>query len=649
MIKRSVSKLHFLFTFSLLFAIMMFLNKDIAYAANPISINTVDYENENIIVNNNANSKIYFATENDAARNSWETILADEGNTTSIDFSWVSPTTQQTIVIKGEDGVQRRVTLRERAKKLEVSISYDRMTTLKKTDTIALLLNIMSTAGTGVNPIDFDDLEWRKGENGSWQDTSSLTVAQLEKLQIKGADLYFRIKAINDIGYNADGTKGRRVSKEVRLKIAKKASPVVVGIDGEDFTADIRYGKEYRVTYYKGGNKITKDWVKVTDRSVRELPLEVILNDSYNGLTADKSFPAMLIEIRDYATARTAASKITEISLKEQRILPGYIVKGEAPENADASDANIYVSYNGSANISITIPSASTDNPYQYAIVKPGDIFDNERVSWATITRSSAVKVLASRAPEGSEIYIRQKEIKSRAATRTTSAVDYELASTYLKHKIEYPSTPVVEAHNFIFVKGISEDLTFNIKLNNIGKLPFETGIRTIKLGTRELKFTATPTPVIPNPPLSTVEYTIKVTLDKEFLNGLPNSYSRALYITFNNGTVDKNSIKLTIQNPGPAPTLSASPMKGSTAGTTKIRILSNVGSTNILVYEISDTRIEGIHTEYVVPASAPSYTSETDIPISSGKYVTVYEINSTTRKVVKYKSMQITSLYINP
>ncbi|HHU71575.1 MAG TPA: hypothetical protein GXZ21_06015, partial [Clostridiales bacterium] len=263
-----------------------------AYAASPITIDKVDYVNEEIVVNNNGNAKIYFATENDAARNSWETMLADEGETSTIDFSWVSPTAEQVIVIKGEDGTQRRITLKERARKLEVSISYDRMAGLNKTSTIAQLLNIMSSAGTGDNPINFDDLEWRKGENGSWRDTSSLTVAQLEKLQIKGADLYFRIKALNDTTAK-DGTKGRRVSKEVRLKIAKKASPVVVGIDGEKFTADIRYGKEYRVTY--GG--VTSNWVKVTDKSIRKVPLSVILGNTADGFTPATRFPAMLIEI----------------------------------------------------------------------------------------------------------------------------------------------------------------------------------------------------------------------------------------------------------------------------------------------------------------------------------------------------------------
>ena len=228
--RTSTGKLKIFLSFSILFTFLMLINTGLAYGAEPITINEVDYKEENIIVNNNSNAKIYFATENDAARNSWEVIPADSGDTTSIDFSWLPHTSDQALVIRGEGNVVRRVVLRERAKKLEVSISYDRMAGLAKTDSIATLLNIMSSAGTGERPIDITDLEWRKGENGSWQDTSTLTVAQLEKLQIKGANLYFRIKAVNDVTNDTnhpDGTKGRRVSKEVRLRITKRLLPLL--------------------------------------------------------------------------------------------------------------------------------------------------------------------------------------------------------------------------------------------------------------------------------------------------------------------------------------------------------------------------------------------------------------------------------------
>ena len=50
---------------------MLFINMDKAYAASSVTINRVDYINEEIVVNNNGNSMIYFATESEASRNSW--------------------------------------------------------------------------------------------------------------------------------------------------------------------------------------------------------------------------------------------------------------------------------------------------------------------------------------------------------------------------------------------------------------------------------------------------------------------------------------------------------------------------------------------------------------------------------------------------
>lgn len=640
--KCSVRIFKTILTLSMLFALLIVSSSSLAYGASPITIKEVDYRDENIIVNNNGNSRIFFATENDAARNNWDIMPVDDGLTTTIDFSWVSPTAEQVIVIKGEDDVQSRVTLRERTRKLEVSISYDKMTSLDKTESIAVLLNVMSTAGTGDKPITFFDLEWKKGENGSWQETNALTVAQLEKLQIKGADLYFRIKAVNDetTATNIpDGTKGRRISKEVRLKVSKKASPAVVGIDGEEFKADIKNGKEYRVTY---DGKTTK-WVKVTDKSIRNVLLSEMLNDEYDGFTPATKFPEMLIEVRNYATSRAAASKTTEIILKPQRTLLGEVISGNTPDNLDASDPNIYINYNGTANIAVTIPSASSDNPYQYTIVKPGDDFNNEKAIWTNITRRTAVKILASRLAEGSELYIRQKEIRYKVETKTSQEVDFELASTYVTHKIEYPSIPTILPQSFTFIKGVSEDISFDIKLNNIGKLPYETTIKSIKLGTREIKFTVTPEitgTLDPNK-----EYTIKVTINKDDLNGMPNSYSRALYVYFGNNNVNKTSVKLAIQSATPAAALSTNSSKGNTTDTIIINVLTGPRTGNILVYTKTVTKVEGLNTENVI-TDGTLFVKDGEIPIKLGEYVTVYEINATTRKVARYKSIEITDSY---
>lgn len=507
-----------------------------AAAAGPVKVASVEYYEEQLIVLNNNNSKIYFAQETDAAKNNWEVIDADPGLYTMIDISWLTATNQNILVLKGEENpTPYRVIIKEKPLKLEISVNYTNVDKLPKTATIASLVNIMTTAGTGEKPITFDDLEWRKGANGQWESTQSLTVGLLEKFMVKGTYLYFRIRALDDvvttyydgnlIDFNEerkngvaggirkydnpylvsfvestfpDGTEGRRFSNEVKVKITKKAAPAVYGIDGSKFTAEIKYGKEYRVTTYtevEGSPDMvtTSDWIQVIDKSTKNIPLSTIVNQpGIDGTTEAKAFPAMKIEVRDYATAKAASSKITEIELSKQRTLSQSLIQeAKAPDDTTSSDKNIYIYYNGNKNTIIRIPSASTSLQYEYCIKKPGEVFNIAKAAWTTITKSTEIKILASKAPEGAMLYIRQKEIKYKPATGTSDAVAYELASTYVTHQIRYPSIPTVETKSFTYTKGYPTVLSFTVTLNAAGKLPFETEIRDIKLGTRIIEFDA--------------------------------------------------------------------------------------------------------------------------------------------------------------
>ncbi len=620
-------------------------HEETAYAATPITIKTVDYENETIVINNNGNSRIYFNNESDAGRNSWEVLNAEAtpDNTTTIDFSWVSSSLETVLVLKGEEnGTQVRVTLLPQTLKLDISINFLFMNDLKKSDVIAPLLNIMTTAGTGNKPIVFDDLEWRKGENGKWRDVSELTVAQLEMFQIKGVNLNFRIKAVNDVtvGTNyPDGLRGRRASRVTFLKITKKIAPVVIGIDGQKFRADIKYGKEYRVTI--GG--VTSGWVQVTDSSVKSLPLSKIVNNGKDGTDNTKAFPAMKLEIRNYSTTKTAASKITEIILDAQRTLSGQMIEGKAPANATAADNNIYISYYGSQYVSVTIPSASSQVPYEYCVVKQGETYSHDYAIWTSITRGAEIKILNNKAVDGSTLYIRQKEIKSKAATKTSAAVNYALASTYKTFSVSYPATPIFDQTTYVYTKGYSDSLVIPVKLNPVGKVPYETGINSIKLGTKDIAFTTTITPTITNPMNPAIQYTMTITLNKDSLQSMANTYNKSLTITFNNGTVDKTSVKLTVQNPTAAPALTATAQKGTATGTTAVTVVSSPGSGNKFVYTINDALVKDVVQQDKI-TTGQDFTSGSDVSITAGKYLTIYEINTTTSQIIKYKSIQITA-----
>jgi hypothetical protein len=293
--------------------------------------------------------------------------------------------------------------------------------------------------------------------------------------------------------------------------------------------------------------------------------------------------------------------------------------------------------------MNITIPTASSELPYEYCIIKPDDIFEMDRATWSSITKPTEVKVLASKAVDGGTLYVRQKEIKSKAATRTSKAVDYALASTYLTKGIKYPSVPKIAKENYTFTKGYSSNIVFTITLNEKGRKPFETEIKSIKLGTKDIEFV--------DPPTTTTDAdgvkTMTVTLKEASLKAMTNCYNRAVTINYMNGTVDKTSIKLTIQSPTPAATLAATPAPGANAGTV-INVVTAVGTGNTRVYVISDAEITGKNTQDTVAAGVgDTFTAGDDIPsINSsmiGKYITVYEVtNDTNRYIVKYKSIKI-------
>ena len=639
-------------------------------AVGPVQVVAVEYYENQIIVLNNGNQKICFASEVEASKNKWEVIQADPGLYTMIDTSWLSSNVENILVIKGNEDItdtKSRVILTDKPLKLEISINYANMNELLDSESIAPMINIMTSVGTGANPIDFYDLEWKKGDDGQWQSTGNLTVGLLKKYLVKGTYLYFRIRAVDDVvtvtgidfndrrekgitgGFLAvnptlaalgtnypDGRNGLRFSNEVKLKIAKKSSAMVYGVDGSKFTVEMKYGKEYSVD---GGST----WVQVTDRAVRYLTLSTILgDDTVDGLTDTTGFPEMTIYVRNYATTKSASSKITEINLNKQRVQDKVIVEGKAPADAiEKGDKNIYITYNGNKNMVLQIPTASSNLQYEYCVFKKNVDFDINKAVWSSVTKGTAVKIIASKAVDGGTLYIRKKEIKSRAG----SDVDYELASTYLDYDINYPSIPEIVNATYTFTKTYSGNITFTVVLNAVDKLPFETTIKSIKLGAKTVNYV--------DPPVITTTagvQTMTVTLLATSLETLPNCYGKAITIVYGNGTVDKTSIKLTIQSPTAAGTLTVTSAAATTSGTSFTMVTSKPAE-NTWKYVVTTTKITSVNTIDTIAKVAPSATINTittgnsadNITITVGNYLTVFEVNAA-GNIVKYNSVEITA-----
>jgi hypothetical protein len=673
-----------LFLVLIVFGVLYSPKQETLAAGTPVQVCAVSYVDESILVFINGNSKIYFANETEASRGNWDSIdVSPTDKIAVLDISWLSPNVENIIMIKGDnDQTKSRIILKEKPRKLDVSINYSQLDSLAPTDTIGGLLNIMATEGTGVNPITFSDLQWKKGDTGQWRGTNDLTKELLESYLIKGTNLYFRIAPVDDtvsatlggvsfpIGdytgsyaytkpkftattdaddliYSTDypdGTDGRRASSEVKLKIARKAVLPVTGIDGEEFTVDIKYGQEYRITATSGGSIVKSvDWTKVTDRTVKKLPLSAMLNYDYDGLTAATSFPEMLIEIRNYSTSKASSSKITATQLDAQRVLPGSIITGAAPAGVTSADKNIYITYNGTKNVNIQIPSASEDNPYEYCVVRQGNSFNLEKASWTSITKGTIVKVLASKAVDFSTLYIRQKEIKYKAEKGSTSAVAFKLASTMQTFQVNYPFTPTAPKMTYTYTKGYPTELNIDVTLNVAGKMPYETALRYLKLGTKDVPVDkVTVTPDISGGIDKNQVYTMRITLKGSALEVMANCTARALGIYYENGTVDKTSSKLTIKNPTAALGLTTTIAQGTAASTTAVTVSNALGTGNHYVYQVGTTQVTKVNTEDKFTTGI-AFTSGMDVVITAGQYLTIYELTADDY-VVRYKSILVES-----
>ena len=115
------------------------------------------------------------------------------------------------------------------------------------------------------------------------------------------------------------------------------------------------------------------------------------------------------------------------------------------------------------------------------------------------------------------------------------------------------------------------------------------------------------------------------------------------------NGTVDKTSIKLTIQSPTPAGSLTITSAKGTNAGTTSFTMVGSKGSESTWVYVVGDAAITSVNTQdtvTLITTVTPTLfttTSNDNITAAVNQYLTVLEIDKTGH-IVKYKCKQITA-----
>jgi hypothetical protein len=199
------------------------------------------------------------------------------------------------------------------------------------------------------------------------------------------------------------------------------------------------------------------------------------------------------------------------------------------------------------------------------------------------------------------------------------------------------------------------------VTLNKDGKIPFEKGLKYIKLGTVAIPvkdpveispiFTADPS----TDPNILKEHIMTITIEKATLESMINCTKKPLSIYYNNGTVDKTSSKLTIKNPSKAPDLTVDFKAGTSSGTAFKIAVPKINATNKWCYTITSAVIKDVYnedtlTQVKVKAGVPTL-AHTDLPASTDSvdnlivpptnWVTVFEVDAS-EHIVRYISKQI-------
>lgn len=303
--------------------------------------------------------------------------------------------------------------------------------------------------------LDLENIEWRKGTDGNWQDFRDLDPHEME---IRGGALEFRIKSVSQA--NAANGVGNRHSGIARYTLAKILPGPIVSINMVDGTINLKNGQEFSLD---GENwtlipvfatRATTDEATVAS-SERETAIEPITTSVRTtkfiaqqalGLAKSEAItvPAVLY-VRTAGAQRAAASRITEITIPTSGTLSA------------AELANIEIEYvsSKSGNGGVQV-SNNNDSDFQVAVITPTDAqrygltnfpeaggtvsataytdLPVTNMFWITLKANSYTKIAYSRAVSGSIIVVR----KTGTATVLPSpyrlcspSLDYSKALTY--------------------------------------------------------------------------------------------------------------------------------------------------------------------------------------------------------------------------
>lgn len=365
----------------------------IAASGASVSVTDIDYENLTLTVKANPeDSRVLFATSKSATI--WEEIPGEFDNDRKItmDISWISVSSNYTLYFKGDKSAE------------PVKVTLPKQNTKFKA-----VLNPIDNSIKFSNMGDVEMVYWRKSTSSEWKEFKNdpETANRIEGFCTKGITLYFQTGQKKGTGENT----GARPSKAVSVKITKRAAAPSVSLNYNTLTFAVKKTMEYKLS-----DETTWKEINSTTLNLEEAAPNALYEQNSKSENAGEDIS---IDFRTKATTSKVASQIKTL---------------EIPVQKDTVLDNVVFSYTGSKQCKIVIDkkeldtvddktgekkvleAASSNNAYEYTVVKDGEVLDIHKAKWTSIT-SVTTKISSTVAPEKSVIYVRKKATSSDLAT----------------------------------------------------------------------------------------------------------------------------------------------------------------------------------------------------------------------------------------
>ncbi len=373
----------------------------IAASGKQLTIVEINYDESTITFQSaNSDSKLYLS---DSKQKKWEEFQGFQNGRITVDISWISVSTNYQLSFKGDVSTDAGLVVLPK-----------QITNLKATYRASSEYPVSFTnAGSRT-------IQWRKNNSTIWSEWNKQTTNRdLSYLIVNGATLYFRLAPENGTSQTSPGL---RPSKEIKVKVPAKSAAPSISINASNFMVSLKSGMQYRlVTLDEDGNTTQEEeWKEINSTknySLTELAPEAL----YSGTavkTSGKETKDISIQFKKKATASTQESKLTTITIPAQDKAP------------DKDTIGASISYTSSSSLELLVKAASSSSPYEYSIVKKEDVQaepDYSNMTWSSLTSSSPVSLNKTKAPVGSQIYIRKKSVSSLGKE------DFALASDSVK------------------------------------------------------------------------------------------------------------------------------------------------------------------------------------------------------------------------